>query len=1067
LLNFRFDHPDLLWLCLLAGPVVWLGMRSLAALEPVRRYTAIALRLLVLLLLILMLAGLQAVRRHSDLTVIAVVDQSESVRKLARPPSPASTSATHPQDNGPPSLSIEQWTKDFLRRSARDRRSDDRFGVVTFDARPTVRAMPAPAIDLDPGTIEQPMDGTDIAAAIRAAMALFPPDSGARLILFTDGNDTASQNALSQNTTGRESDLLAAAREAAAAGIAIDVVPLAYQAAHEVMVEALYSPIEAREGQTVALRVVLRATSPTDGAIQLIHDDLPVDLNGSAPGTGQPVSTSDWTEEHAHSDPNTPGRFVAVRQIELPLAYPGANRFQAVFEPARASADALTINNAAAAFTLVAGKGRILFIDNIGGDSGRILPDALASHGVELDLLPPSAIPGRLNQLQRYDAIILQNVPADLVSTAQQQLLARYVNDLGGGLIMLGGPDSFGAGGWTNSPVDRILPVNCEIPSQTILPSGAIVIVLDRSGSMSSAVAGSSKSQQDVANEAAVLALSTLYPDDLVGVVAFDSTAKWIVNVQPNRDPASVARHVRSIQPAGGTDIYVGLEQAYRALAPLNMQDAAIKHVILLTDGQSVEPQPGGYVKLVGQMMKANITLSTIGVGDGHDAQLLNQLAQMGGGQFHPVTNPHNLPQVFIKEAKTIRKNLVKEGLFQPTLLNTGSPIMAGFNAVPPLTGLVLTGPKHDPRVFMPIVGAEGEPLFAHWQVGLGRSAAFTSDATNRWAVQWLAWGGYADFWSRTIRSIARPAATRDIDFVASLQGDQLKLRLDATAADVQPTDRRSATPAFGNFLAVRGSALAPNGQVQPITLQQTGPGIYQAIVPADQPGNYIVSLFVDQPDGSRRAVFGGASKPPGAELRRFESNLPILRQVADITNGRWIDPASNPPGLFERTREFDSRSIRPLWRHLLLWLVIFFLLDVACRRIAWDAHAIWAFIRSRGDAALGLLRPREVHAEATLAALKSRRNEVADKLNEYPPAPPPKPAAPAPPKTQKFQAQDDFLPEGDFTQAVGGAKNEPAPRPPGPTEGTQQQNADEAATTSRLLAAKRRAQQHRDDHDQ
>ena len=145
----------------------------------------------------------------------------------------------------------------------------------------------------------------------------------------------------------------------------------------------------------------------------------------------------------------------------------------------------------------------------------------------------------------------------------QQRLMAKYVHDLGGGLIMLGGPDSFGAGGWTNSQLDKyILPVSCQIPSQTILPSGALVLVIDRSGSMGSPVGGTMKTQQELANEAAVLALNTLYPQDMVGVIAFDGDAKLIVDTQYNNDPAAVAKRMRSLQPGGGTNIYSGLDMA-------------------------------------------------------------------------------------------------------------------------------------------------------------------------------------------------------------------------------------------------------------------------------------------------------------------------------------------------------------------------------------------------------------------------------------------------------------------------------------------------------------------------
>ncbi len=1064
-MNFiRFDHPEYLWLLLLAVPMVWLGMRSLAALEPARRWTAMGLRLAVLLILVLMLAGLQAVQTHDDLTVIAVMDQSESVRKFAKPPKDGQGDSDQPQD-------YSQWARKHLQGLAGDRRSGDRLGLVTYDGKSSVRALPSEAADLDSSTIDQPNEGTDTASAIRSGMALFPPDSGQRLVLVTDGNDT----------TG---DVLAAAEEAAASGIPIDILPVQYRVQNEVMVERLFAPNEAREGQTVPLRVVLRATRPADGEVLLMHDDIPVDLNGQAPGFGAPVYQSDWTLEE--SDPVDPeaeptiaadstdpllGRYLAVREVDVPMGFTGVNNFRAIFEPIEGS-DTMPVNNQAEAFTLVSGKGRVLFVDNIGGDSGNILPRALASRGIELDVVPPRGMPVSLSRLQRYDAIILQNVPYEELIT-QQRAMVKYVHDLGGGLIMLGGPDSFGAGGWTNTDLDKyILPVSCQIPSQTILPSGALVLVIDRSGSMSSPVGGTNRSQQELANEAAVLALNTLYPQDMVGVVAFDGDAKSIVDVDYNSNPQAVAKRVRSLQPGGGTNIYSGLDMAYRELATLTVQDAAVKHIILLTDGQSMAPSPGAYIKLASQMRQRDISLSTIGVGDGHDAQLLTQLANMGNGNYHPITNPANLPQVFIKEAKTIRKNLVKEVPFTPSVLPTGSPIMAGLNTVPTLKGLVLTGEKHDPRILMPMVGPEGEPVFAHWQVGLGRSAAFTSDATNRWATGWLSWGGYPDFWARTVRSMARPSATRDADMLVSIRDGQVNVQLDAAFENDRSASRsRQRTGTFGNFLSVKGSILKPDGTTESITLDQVGPGQYRANTPADQTGNYVVSLFIDSPDGSRRAVFGGAGRPPGEELRRFKSNDSVLQRIAQITNGRVLDPTSpDTAGLFDRTVPFETRSVRPLWRTLLYWLIALFMLDVACRRIAWDAVAIWQWCKQRVDTVLGSLKPREVEAEATLSALKNRQAQTEQQLEQRSTGrrvpismTASETSGPAPSSKRKFEAGDDFVASDSFAESVGGASDSPTPSASINQKDSSEPAEDDGLTTSRLLAARRRAQEKND----
>ncbi len=1032
-MSFRFDQPELLWLLLLAVPVIWLGQTSLSTLDPARRWTAIGLRLLVLLTMAGMLAGFQVVQRHDDLTVIAVIDQSESVRRFAQH-MPATGDHIAPSSDAE-TPTAEQWIRNWLRQSGKGRRSDDLFGLVTYDNRPTVRALPSKLLELDPGTVDAPAEGTNTADAIRAAMAIFPADSAGRLLLVSDGNDT----------TG---DVLTAAREAAAAGITIDVLPINYHVDREVIVENIYAPAESREGRTVAIRVVLRATQPARGRLHVLHDDLPIDLDPSGESTGMVIEPDDWSDETPTSGENERRRYITVRQIDLPLAFAGVNKFQAVFEPNEGE-DGMIANNKGDTFTLVTGKGRLLFVNNVPGESGMILPKSLERHGVELDIVPGGAMPARLTQLQRYDAVIFQNVPADLVSPTQQRMLARYVNDMGGGFIMIGGPDSFGAGAWTNTPVDMILPVSCRIPSQTILPSGALVVVLDRSGSMASPVGGTNRTQQEVANEAAILAISTLYPQDLVGVVAFDHSAKIIVDLDVFSDPGRVMEKIRSIHPGGGTQIYSGLEQAYYMLEPIDVQDAAVKHVILLTDGIS---QEGNYIRLVGNMMKSDITLSTIGVGDGHDAQLLNQLAMMGGGTYHPVVNPNDLPQVFIKEAKTIRKNLIREEPFIPQLYTTGSPVMASVTAVPELKGLVLTGRKHDPRVFLPMVGKEDEPVFAHWQVGLGRTAAFTSDATNRWATYWLAWHGYDDFWLRLTRYIARPTQTREVDVVASVDGERLTIRLDAVNSDIG-----DGAGSFSNFLSVRGGVMMPDGSVEPVTLEQRGPGIYETELPATQAGNYIANLVIEDPEGNRRTAFAGAGRKPGSELRRFDSDLPVLKEIQEMTGGRWLDPQS--PGesnLYDRTRVFESRSIRPLWRKLLVVLLALVMLDIACRRIAWDGPGVFRWLRERLAVIRTIMQPRQIEtAEATLATLKQKQQEVGQRL-----AGAGQSVSPARPSSKrKFEAATDVEVTGELAGALGGADdNAGSPTAERLKEPEDAGEADQVDTTSRLMEAKRRA---------
>ena len=513
-----------------------------------------------------------------------------------------------------------------------------------------------------------------------------------------------------------------------------------------------------------------------------------------------------------------------------------------------------------------------------------------------------------------------------------------------------------------------------------------------------------------------------------------------------NNNPNATMKATRSIREGGGTNILAGLTAAYEALIAntTDLRESSIKHVILLSDGGS----GGNYLPLVNQLNRANITLSTVGVGDGHDDQLLESLARQAGGQYHPIENPDDLPQVFIKEVRTVRKNLIKEVNFAPKRVNTGNPILNNIGTLPGLQGLVLTGPKYDRRIDMPLLGPEGEPLFALWQVGLGKSAAFTSDATNRWATPWLQWAGYGDFWSRTVRTVSRPAASREAELRVTVEGDRLRARLDSFGDGPAPT-------------AVAGKVLGPDGTITDITLRQTGPGTFAADAPATQTGSYLLNLFVKRGNGGEGAagfVAGGATRVAGAELRRFAPNRQLLASIAAATGGRVLE-AGDPgaAGLFDDAHRIESTSTRPLRWMLLPWLVGLLLLDVANRRIAWNHRELRGWLKKASTAQT---RTSD-QTRRTMGALKKRRGQVREAGVADPGEKAARPAAGA-----KFEAKPGrrAAGSGGLVDRVGAAGATSGKAVVKPAVKADVESVDEnTSTSSRLLAAKRRA---REKHD-
>lgn len=916
-MSVRFDEPPWLLTALIAVPLAMIALRWMVAMARVRRWSAIVLRTALLLLVAAALAGASTVRSTDRLAVIAVVDVSDSARTLAFADSEGS---------------FEQSVRSWLERASAERRPDDLFGVVVFDGERAALLAPAAR---DSGELDLSIamrEGTDIEGALRFASALFPPGAARRLLLVSDGVETSG-------------DALAAAGDLAS-GISaprtpVDVLPLAFAATSEAFVETVDTPPTASAEALITVRVVLRATGPTRGSLRLLSEGRPVRDDSGA--FSRRVSFG-------------PGRAVELFQVRLDDRR--VHRFEAVFEPEQSMdgspiADRVLANNRASAFTVSPGRGSILLVDGVSDGAaegaGRTLVSALRETGLDVHVVAPPEAPNDLLSLQNYDLILLENVAADEITPGAQRLLADYVARSGGGLAMIGGPDSFGAGGWKGSALEPLLPVTLDLPEQLIVPPAAMMIVLDSSGSMARGLLGGMRTQQSIANEGAARAILSLDEQDLVGVMEFNNFTNTVVPLGPNTNAVASAERVRRIVPGGGTNMYPALGEAGAALVNV---EAQVKHVILLSDGISQGAPSQGH-DIAENLRAQGITVTTIAVGDGADTETLQEIARRGGGTFYQVIDPNTLPRIFLRETRVVRKPLLREGRFEPVMQPVGSPITAGMSSsTPALFGYVLTQKRRDASVVYAIDAPTGEPILAHWNAGLGRVAAFTSDAHDEWAREWLGWPGYAQMWTQLARTIARPPASRGFELSTDISGDSLTLRLDARDDENLPID----------LLTVPGVVYRPDGSRVEVSLTQTGPGLYEARVPASESGAYIVALTPRSGERALAPVLGGATRAIGPELRTLRSNVGLLREIAERTGGRVLD-MDDPlaTALFTREGLAPSRASLPVWRPLLVLIVVVFLMDVATRRVAWD--------RWLNKESLAELREAAASAKASRAA--------------------------------------------------------------------------------------------------
>lgn len=990
-MSLRFDET--MWLVLGIGIAIVtgvIGLRWFGAMAAVRRWAAVSVRFALVAVIVAMLAGATLRRESNRMAVIAVVDVSGSVRRFA----------DFGAGSDRPLRGVEEAARRWLRtaiagsETRNSPRGDDLLGVVLFDGQSSAIISPTHA----PTALESPWqhvvaeDGSDLGGALRLAAGMLPPDARGRLVLFSDGNESLGAQRGGESGAQVAAELVAmhggapGRKQSAQRGWGgIDVVPIEYDVRNEVVLESVDAPPWAPGSTSITLRVVLRASGVARGTLQVLDEARVADINGSAPGTGRPIELA-------------PGRHVEL--VEVRLNDSRIHRFEAVFEPESAGiangssqgaserfGDTVRENNRGRAFTLSSGRTSVLIVDGVGGGDpnggGAVLANALranssAAGALAVEVVSPEAFTPDLLWLQTFDAIVLQNVPADALGTDAQEAISAYVREMAGGLVMVGGPDSFGPGGWRGTSIEPLLPVRLDLPEQLVTPGAAVVIVLDVSGSMSKSVMGTRLTQMEIAIEGAAQAIRTMDKTDMVGVIAFSDMTQVIVPLDRNRDPEASARRVGTISADGGTVIGPAMQLARAQLLGATADE---KHVILLTDGRSTDPEqlPG----LSAKMKSEGIRVSTIGIGDQADAATLSSMAQQGGGKFYRVIDPTLLPRVLVKAVRVIRTPMIRMQEFTPVLSNVGSPVIdeierairqTSRSATPPLEALVLTRPRPEPGVTYAMVTPQGEPLLAYWNVGLGRVGAWTSDA-HEWSSPWLGWEGYGRLWTQLVRMLARPAADRGLELRTEIDGSSLLVRLEASGSDGRSIEG----------LNVPVSVYAPDGRRIEASLEPIGSGTYEARVDAPLSGTYVVTAMPRAGRGDRgdakpmSPVIAGVSRTEGDEYRRTKSNLANLQLIAAAGGGRllgWANPQE--AALFDRGGITPAEARLPLWRTLLWAALALMLLDVATRRIAWDRfvsrefgaelkRGVEATTRDRGSAAMtmvGRLIARDTQAE-------------------------------------------------------------------------------------------------------
>jgi len=513
--------------------------------------------------------------------------------------------------------------------------------------------------------------------------------------------------------------------------------------------------------------------------------------------------------------------------------------------------------------------------------------------------------PESLADLQNYECLVLSNVPATALTQQQMQVARTWVQDLGGGFVMLGGEQSFGLGGYYKSELEEMLPVRSDFEKEKEKPSLAMVLVIDKSGSMSG-------DPIEMAKSAAQSAVELLGKRDQVAVLAFDGDTYVISEMQSANNTGRICDDISRIEAGGGTTMYPAMEMAFEMLAGT---PARLKHVIILTDGVS---SPGDFEGLAQHMANSKITVSTVALGSA-DLELLEQIARVGKGRFYATDDPSQIPQIFAKETMTASKSAIDEQPFIPIVVRATHALAdLDMENSPFLLGYVMTRPKPTAEVIL--ATEKGDPLLAWWRYGLGMTAAFTSDAKSRWAAEWMTWPGYGKFWTQVIRQVMRSSDARGIEVHVAQQGARVNVAVDAVDEVGQ----------FINQAEVELTVIDPQLRRRPLTLQQDSPGRYSSELDLRDSGAYHLDISVRRHGQVVYRQTRGIMRGYSDELRIRPPDEALLREIADVTGGRFDVAAAD---VFAKSTSQVERPT-PLWPTLLTAAALLLIIDVALRRI-------------------------------------------------------------------------------------------------------------------------------------
>jgi len=757
----------------------------------------------------------------------------------------------------------EAMLRDLVRKN-----SGADLRLITFAEHPRLRVVPAQADQVNIPQGVDPKEGmvTNLEEALQLALSTFPSQGQRRILLISDGNENRG-HALTEALRAREG------------GVAVFTVPSGGTAPLSVQVESVASPQDVFSGERFPMSLRLDSGAAMKARIWMTSE-----------GQELASTTADLTAGSNAVDLEARISRSGVNLLEVHISSGGVEQVLA--------SRAITVR-----------RPHVLYISG-GNETSPPLLNTLKQADVDVEQV--TAFP--VNRGARdWDAVLLDNYPDHELAPDEDLAIERYVYS-GGGLIYIAGDSNAKLPDEPKTPFEKMLPVRAEPPPQK--PT-AVVLVLDKSGSMSGP-------KIEMARDAARASIRTLRPIDMIGVISFDETFNWVIPMGPAGALEDKSNLIAQITANGGTKIYQAVEAGFEAIVD---QKATHKHIILLTDGVSTPGTQEDFPKLEKDALAKHVTISTIGVGDYINRDLLDELARKTRGKAHFVENPESIPQIINAEVKSTEDLAIQE---RPVRAVRVRPVEFAdgidFTKAPRLRGFVQAEAKDGSEVILRV--DEKKPLLVRWRYGLGRVIAFMSDAKSRWAAPWVRWDAFGTLWPQMVRDVSHRDRTIRAGVRPGAQEGEAIVYYDVLADPDNPGSDTldSAGPPH---IVVETQGAAP----RTLPLEQTAPGHYEARIPADQGGLYhIVS-------GSSELVLPEAGFYRESEETKPQAvNTALLGEISRVTGGRMrpsIDQLLNNRGAMVRERQ-------PLWPYWLILALFLNFVEVALRKGFFERLLAW-----------------------------------------------------------------------------------------------------------------------------